>query len=46
MTSSTPLIRTKQSVFTEDGTYQDHIQGPSPYRDIGHLHIHRPEVEK
>ena len=35
-----------KSVFTEEGTHQDHIQGPSPYRDIGHLHIHRPGVEK
>ena len=35
-----------QSVFTEEGTHLDHIQGPSPYRDIGHLHTHRPGVEK
>ena len=34
------------SVFTKENTQHLPTQGPSPYKDIGHLHVHRPGVEK
>ena len=35
-----------QSVFIKEDTCPDPHQGTSPYHGIGHLHIHRPGVEK
>ena len=35
-----------QSVFTKEQNQQAHMNGPSPYAKIGHLHVHRPGVEK
>ena len=35
-----------QSVFTPANITQPHSHHPSPYKNIGHLHIHRPGVVK
>ena len=35
-----------QSVFTKETGNPTSFPQPSPYREIGHLHVHRPGVEK